>query len=69
MCVFPHDYRTCCSMRWLSGTHMGAPNRQFILAHFVVHMPSCLHDLFCVGRPLHGNRGCEGTVTWGARIP
>ena len=40
------------------------PNRQ-LLAHFVVHMPSCLHGLFCVACPLHSNRGCEGTVTWG----
>ena len=37
------------------------PNR----LHFVVHVPSCLHDLFCVMRPLHSNRGDEGTVTWG----
>ena len=32
------------------------PNRQF-LAHFVVHMPSCLHVLFHVAHPLHSNRG------------
>ena len=37
------------------------PNRQF-LADFVVHMPSCLHDLFCATHPLYRNRGCEGTV-------
>ena len=32
------------------------PNRHF-LAHFVVHMPLCLHDLFRVAHPLHSNRG------------
>ena len=33
------------------------PNRQFP-AHFVIHMPSCLHILFYVARPLHsGARG------------
>jgi hypothetical protein len=31
----------------------------------VVHMASCLHVLFRVARPLHSNRGCEGTVMWG----
>ena len=41
------------------------PNRQF-LAHFVVHMPLCLHALFRVANPLHSNRGeGEGTVIWG----
>ena len=40
------------------------PNRQFP-AHFVVHTPLCLHVLFCVARPFHSNRGCEGTITWG----
>ena len=40
------------------------PNRQFP-AHFVVHMPLCLHALCHVVCPLHSNRGCEGTVTWG----
>ena len=39
------------------------PNRQFP-AHFVVHMPLCLHDLFCVACPLHSNRGVMGSVTW-----
>ena len=28
--------------------------------HFVVHMPSCLHLLFCVARPLSSNRGGGG---------
>ena len=37
------------------------PNRQF-LAHFVVHTPLCLRFLCRVARPLHSNRGCEGTV-------
>ena len=37
------------------------PNRHF-LAHFVVHMPLCLQDLFRVAHPLHSNWGCEGTV-------
>ena len=37
------------------------PNRQFP-AHFVVHMPSCLHVLFRAVRPLHSNRGCDRTV-------
>ena len=32
------------------------PNRQF-LAHFVVHMPLCLHDLFHVTHPLHSHLG------------
>ena len=32
------------------------PNRQF-LAHFVVHMPLCLHVLFRVAGPLHSNGG------------
>ena len=43
------------------------PNRQF-LAHAVVHMPLCLHDLFRVAPPLHSNgggRGGEGTITSG----
>ena len=40
------------------------PNRQYP-AHFVVHMPSCLHVVFRVAHPLHSNRGCEGTVTLG----
>ena len=40
------------------------PNRQF-LAHFMVHMPLCLHILFRVAGPLHCNQGGEGTVTWG----
>ena len=40
------------------------PNRQFP-AHFVVHTPLCLHVLFRVARPLHSDRGCEETVTWG----
>ena len=40
------------------------PNRQFP-AHFVVHTPLCLHVFFRVARPLHSNRECEGTVTWG----
>ena len=49
------------------------PNRQFP-PNFVVHMPSCLHVLFRVARPLHSNWGCEGTVIWvgslgGAREP
>ena len=35
------------------------PNKQF-LAHFVVHMPLCLHVLFCVAGPLHSNRGGGG---------
>ena len=39
------------------------PNRQFV-AHFVVHIPSCPHDLLCVARPLHSNRRCEGTIIW-----
>ena len=40
------------------------PNRQF-LAHFVVHMPLCLHDLFRVAVVIGGGGGGEGTVTWG----
>ena len=42
------------------------PNRPF-LAHFVVHMPLCLHDWFRVAHPLHSNGGGggEGTITWG----
>ena len=40
------------------------PDRQFP-AHFVVHMPSCLHVLFRVARPLQSKRGGEGTVIWG----
>ena len=43
------------------------PNGQF-LAHFVVHMPLCLHVLFRVAGPLQRNRrggGGEGTVIWG----
>ena len=28
------------------------PNRQ-LLAHFVVHMPLCLHDLFRAVHPVH----------------
>ena len=40
------------------------PNKQF-LAHLVVHMPLCLHDLFRIAHPLHSNWGGEGTVTWG----
>ena len=38
-------------------------NRQF-LAHFVVHMPLCVHVLFRVARSFNSNRG-EGTDTWG----
>ena len=40
------------------------PNRQFP-AHFLVHMPLCLHDLFCVARLLHSNWWGQGTVIWG----
>ena len=42
------------------------PNRQF-LAHFVVHMPLCLHVLFGVAGLLHsrGGGGCEGSIIWG----
>ena len=37
-----------------------------IWAHVVVHMPSCLHVLFCVAHPLYSNQeGVEGTATWG----
>ena len=35
------------------------PNKQFP-AHFVVHVPFCLHDLFCATRPLHSNCGVGG---------
>ena len=39
------------------------PKRQS-LAHFVVHMPLCLHDLFCAVHHLHSNwRG--GGLAWG----
>ena len=42
---------------------LSLPSRQF-LGYFVVHMPSCLHVLFCVVRLLHSNGG-EGGFTWG----
>ena len=32
---------------------------------FVVHMPSCLHVLFCVAHLLHSNWACGGIVIWG----
>ena len=40
------------------------PNRRF-LAHFVVHMPSCLHACFmsCILCIVIGV--CEGTIIWG----
>ena len=31
----------------------------------MVHMPCCLPVLLRVARPLHSNRGGEGTFTWG----
>ena len=37
------------------------PNRQF-LAHVVVHMPLCLHVLFCVAGLLHTNQAGGGGV-------
>ena len=37
------------------------PNRK-LLAHFVVHMPLCLHDLFRVVHPLHSNRAREPSL-------
>ena len=40
------------------------PNRQFP-AHFVVHMPSCLHVLFWVARPLHCDRRGRGNCHLG----
>ena len=40
-------------------------SQQAVPGSFVVHMASCLHVLFRVARPLHSNRGCEGTVMWG----
>ena len=41
------------------------PNRRF-LAHFAVHMPLCLHDLFRIAHPLHSNRGGgRGNRHWG----
>ena len=39
-------------------------NKQFS-AHFVVHMPSCLHVLFRVAGPLHSNRGERGNCHLG----
>ena len=30
-----------------------------------VHMPSCLHALFRVARPLNSKWGGEGTISWG----
>ena len=38
------------------------------LHHFVGHMLSCLHDLFCVAHPLHSHQGGEGTVTFCLQI-
>ena len=43
-------------------------SQQAVPGSFVVHSVLCLHVLPRVPRPLHSNRGCEGTVTWGILV-
>ena len=60
----------CRQKKWSKAEHAPQqPNRQSP-AHLVVRMPSCLHDLFCIARPLHTNRRGRGNrhlgyVPWG----